>query len=145
MFTKRFKGAYRMEYRAILPILGFNDVETLELSPVDDFFYRLRAKGRETPSFTLVRPEVLRDDYAFDLPDGVAEKLALQKEEDALVLNIMILDTPLENSHVNFLAPLVFNTANGRMGQVVLDSVQYPGYGLAEPLKAYLDNTEKTP
>ncbi|WP_457597340.1 flagellar assembly protein FliW [Hydrogenimonas sp.] len=130
-----------MQYQAVLPILGFNDVERYDLRQVDDIFYRLTAPGG-APSFTLVRPEALRSDYAFDLPDHAAEKLALEKEEEALVLNIMILDTPLENSHVNFLAPLVFNTANGKMGQVVLDAARYPGFGVADPLRKFIPAPE---
>jgi flagellar assembly factor FliW len=137
MFTYRFKGLF-MQYQAVLPILGFHDVRRYELEPVDEIFYRLKNLDGESPSFTLIQPAALRDDYAFDLPESAAKALELTKEEDALVLNLMILDTPLENSHVNFIAPLIFNTANGRMGQVVLDAARYPGYGLADPLKNFL-------
>jgi flagellar assembly factor FliW len=55
-----------------------------------------------------------------------------------MVLNIMIIDTPLENSHINFLAPLVFNTRNATLGQVVLDAAKYPEYNVAEPIKKFL-------
>ncbi|WP_456452941.1 flagellar assembly protein FliW [Hydrogenimonas sp.] len=127
-----------MQYQAVLPILGFNDVTSYRLEKIDDIFYRFASTEADTPSFTLIQPAALRDDYAFELPESAAERLGLAREEDALVLNLMILDTPLENSHVNFLAPLVFNTANGKMGQVVLDSAKYPGYGLADPLRNFL-------
>jgi flagellar assembly factor FliW len=131
-----------MEYRAVLPILGFNEIDTMVLEPIDEIFYRLYDKERGTPSFTLIQPAVLRNDYIFELPEGTAERLGLEREEDALVLNIMILDTPLENSHINFIAPLVFNTSNGQMGQVVLDSGKYPDYGLADPLNKFLKQPE---
>ena len=131
-----------MEYKAVMPILGFDEISRYTLEPVDDIFYRLTAAGAASPTFTLIRPEALRGDYVFDLPDAAAERLELEKEEDALVLNIMIVDTPLENSHVNFLAPLVFNRANGKMAQVVLDSSRYPAYGLADPVKAFMGEKE---
>ncbi|WP_353661163.1 flagellar assembly protein FliW [Hydrogenimonas sp. SS33] len=132
-----------MEYKAVMPILGFDNIEDYTLEPVDDIFFRLTAKEAASPSFTLIRPEALRRDYVFDLPDAAAERLGLEREEDALVLNLMIVDTPLENSHVNFLAPLVFNKANGRMAQVVLDSARYPAYGLADPLRVFMNGSEE--
>ncbi len=127
-----------MIYQTVLPILGFNDIDEYRLEKIDDIFYRLENAKAKGPSFTLIQPSVLREDYAFDLPESAAETLKLTKEEDALVLNIMILDTPLENSHVNFIAPLIFNTADGLMGQVILDGAKYPDYGIAEPIRNYL-------
>jgi len=128
-----------MQYRVVMPILGFENLKTVELDSIDNVFYRLTNVDDEMPSFTLIHPTAIRSDYVFDLPAGANEKLQLEKPEDALVLNIMILDTPLENSHVNFIAPLIFNTRNGTMGQVVLDSLKYPNFGVAEPLKRYLE------
>ena len=132
-----------MDFKAVMPILGFDTVSTLDLEPVDDIFYRLSNKEGDAPSFTLIRPETLREDYIFDLPGSAARALGLESPEEAMVLNIMIVETPLENSHVNFIAPLIFNKRNGTMAQVVLDGVKYPGYGLAEPLKKFL-STQKS-
>ncbi len=129
-----------MEYKAVMPILGFDTITSWRLVAIDDIFYRLENKeGDGTPSFTLIGPETLRSDYAFDLPESAVNVLGLEKAEDAMVLNIMIVDTPLENSHINFAAPLVFNKKNGKMGQVVLENGKYPDYGVAEPLKKFLD------
>ena len=127
-----------MQYQAVMPILGFDDIEQYNLEQIDDIFFRLENANDESPSFTLIQPAALRDDYAFDLPTAAAQRLELKKPEDALVLNIMIVDTPLEKSHINFIAPLIFNKANGKMGQVILDSTKYPNYGLGDPLEAFL-------
>jgi len=132
-----------MHYHAVLPILGFDEIREFDLEPIDETFFRLKNREADHPAFVLIHPATVRDDYVFDLPEQAAEKLGLQREEDALVLNIMIVGTPLEESFINFLAPLVFNTANGKMGQVVLDSAQYPDYGVAEPLKKYLEKRQK--
>ncbi len=133
-----------MDYKAVMPILGFDDVTQLRLVPIDDIFYRLENREKDgAPSFTLIRPEALRSDYIFDLPQSAAEALGLEKAEEAMVLNIMIVDTPLENSHVNFVAPLVFNTKNGKMAQVVLDATRHPDYGVAEPISKFL-STQKS-
>ena len=131
-----------MDFKAVIPILGFDDLEDVVLEPIDEIFFRLTSKNGDTPAFTLIQPAALRNDYVFDLPKSAVEKLRLENEEDAMVLNIMIVDTPLENSHVNFIAPLVFNQKKGVMGQVVLDSIKYPDFGLADPLKKFLSHAE---
>ena len=133
-----------MDFKVVIPILGFDAVEELTLEPIDDIFYRLRNRHGETPVFTLIDPSALRSAYVVDLPDNATEKLGLEEPSDAMVLSIMIVDTPLENSHVNFIAPLVFNTKKGLMGQVVLDAAEHPGFGLADPLKKFLNSAEKT-
>lgn len=52
----------------------------------------------------------------------------------------MIVATPIENSTVNFIAPLVFNTDNQTMAQVLLDQERYPNYGLMEPIGNFLED-----
>ena len=131
-----------MNIKAVIPILGFEQTLHFKLEPIDEIFYQLTNKEAETPSFTLIQPAALRDDYIFDLPKGIAEKLELTTIEDAMVLNIMILQTPIENSHINFMAPLIFNMEKGVMAQVVLDSVKYPTFGLADPLSKFINLEE---
>ncbi len=127
-----------MTYTAVLPILGFDNIERYELQKIDDIFYRLVEAQNQTPSFLLITPAALRDDYTFEIPDEAAQKLGLSETVAPVTLNIMIVDSVPENSHINFLAPLLFNPQNGKMGQVVLDNAQYPQFGLAEPLANYL-------
>ncbi|WP_456404290.1 flagellar assembly protein FliW [Hydrogenimonas sp.] len=132
-----------MDFKATLPILGFESCKEVTLESIDGQFYRLMDKeGKASPAFTLVTPSLLRSDYVFDLPDSVVKHLQAERPEDLEVLNIMIIDTPIENSHINFLAPLLFNRKKGLMGQVVLDSYKYPEFGIADPIKNYLNHKE---
>ncbi|WP_457594153.1 flagellar assembly protein FliW [Hydrogenimonas sp.] len=132
-----------MDFKTALPILGFETCKEVTLESIDGQFYRLVDKeGRTAPSFTLVTPSLLRKDYIFELPETAVKNLQAETPEDLEVLNIMIIDTPIENSHVNFLAPLLFNRKKKLMGQIVLDSQKYPEFSIADPLKNYL-NTEE--
>ncbi|BBG65120.1 flagellar assembly factor FliW [Hydrogenimonas sp.] len=132
-----------MDFKAVIPILGFESCSEVTLEQVDDNIYRLYDKsGKSTPSFTLIRPSLLRDDYIFDLPDSAVERLEVERAEQVEVLNIMIIDTPLENSRVNFLAPLLFNREKRLMGQIVLDNRKYPDFEIAAPLKNFMDKEE---
>jgi len=54
-----------------------------------------------------------------------------------LVLNIVLIQTPIENSVVNFIGPLIFNTDNHKMAQVIIsDSKEY---GVAEKISTFLN------
>ncbi len=133
-----------MDFKAALPILGFESCKEVSLESIDGHFFKLvdKKEGTVGPSFTLIRPSLLRNDYIFDLPSNAVKHLEAESPEDLEVLNIMIIDTPIENSHVNFLAPLLFNRKKGLMGQIVLDNHKYPDFGIAIPLKNYLNHKE---
>jgi flagellar assembly factor FliW len=49
----------------------------------------------------------------------------------------MVVQNPLEESKVNFLAPLIFNKDKGLMGQVVLRASENPDFGLAESIGSF--------
>jgi flagellar assembly factor FliW len=52
----------------------------------------------------------------------------------------MILQTPIEKSTVNFVAPLIFNTDNQTMAQIIIDN--RADFGIAEPIKNYLKGSD---
>ena len=110
-----------MKYRAIYPILGFENEKEYILSHIEGPFYKLEGKK---VSFTLIDPFVLRDDYDFELDDEFAEKLNLN-ENNVMVLNILTPQKPFEKSTVNFAAPLIFNTKDMVFAQAILDKYNY--------------------
>lgn len=127
-----------MQFDLKLPILGFETVSKMELHKIDDIFLRLESVG-EGPSFTLVNPFVLRE-YAFDIPSSLQALLGIVPESNLLIYNIMILQTPIENSTINFVAPLIFNTDNQTMAQIIVDN--RTDFGIAEPIKKYLKEND---
>ncbi|PAF49385.1 flagellar biosynthesis protein FliW [Helicobacter sp. 12S02232-10] len=118
------------------PILGFENVIKMKLERIDDIFVRLSNAESDVPVFTLINPFVLRE-YEFDVPIALKLLLDLENSNNVFTANIMVIQTPIQNSTINFLAPVVFNFDNQTMGQVVLDSLKYPQYGLAEPIANY--------
>ena len=121
------------------PILGFEHVKQMKLERIDDVFLKIsNASDQENniPSFTLINPFALRE-YEFEIPTSLELLLDLPNCKNMLIANIMVLSRPLEDSTINFLAPLLFNFDNRTMAQVVLDSIQYPQYSLAESFKLY--------
>jgi len=126
-----------MQFDLKLPLLGFESVSKMELTKIDDIFMRLESIG-EGPAFTLINPYALRD-YSFDIPSSLQALLEISSETNLLIFNIMIIHTPIENSTINFVAPLIFNTDNQTMAQIIIDNRN--DFGIADPVKNYLKGT----
>ncbi|QIR76906.1 flagellar assembly protein FliW [Sulfurospirillum diekertiae] len=122
------------------PIPGFESIKEVELEKFDDFFVKFISKSDPTV-FTLINPFMIRS-YEFEIPEYFRALLDINEKTNILILNIMIIATPIETSTINFIAPLVFNVDNGSVAQVVLDVNLYPEFGLMESISQYL-NKEK--
>ncbi|MDD5716406.1 MAG: flagellar assembly protein FliW [Sulfuricurvum sp.] len=127
-----------MQFDLKLPLLGFETVSQMELQKIDEIFLRLETVG-EGPSFTLINPFALRE-YSFDIPSSLQALMGITPESNLLIYNIMILQTPIENSTINFVAPLIFNTDNHTMAQIIIDNRS--DFGISEPIKNYLKGSE---
>ncbi|BCD46394.1 flagellar assembly protein FliW [Helicobacter suis] len=131
-----------MHFSVKSPILGFEHVHTMDLEKIDEIFMRLRNTDAPTPTFTLVNPFALRA-YEFEIPLALQLLLNLDKAKNILIANIMVIKTPLKESTINFLAPLVFNFDHQLMAQVILDSTKYPRYQISEKISNFYQ--EKQP
>ncbi|MFY9141425.1 flagellar assembly protein FliW [Sulfuricurvum sp.] len=124
-----------MQYQVKSTILGFENVECVELNEIDELFSTLRSCDGNI-SFTLVNPYALRE-YSFDLPTSIRVLLDINENSKLVVYNIAVIQDPLDESCINFIAPLIFNQDNATMAQAVLDVKNHPGFGLAEPIKKF--------
>ena len=126
-----------MQFTLQLPILGFESVTQMELQKIDDIFMRLESIG-DGPSFTLINPYVLRE-YSFDIPTSLQAAMQISETSNLLIYTIVILNTSIEESTINFVAPLIFNTDNQTMAQIIIDN--RPDFAIAEPIRNYLKGT----
>lgn len=124
-----------MKFEIATPLLGFENVKEVTLEKIDDIFMKMQAVDDEYLSFTLIDPFVLRE-YDFEVPAGIQHLLEIDKNSNLLTLNIVLIQDPIEDSIVNFVGPIVFNTDNNKASQVILsDSAKY---GVAEKISTYL-------
>ncbi|PHQ90773.1 MAG: flagellar biosynthesis protein FliW [Sulfurimonas sp.] len=124
-----------MKFDISLPLLGFEEVKQVELQKIDDIFMKMQSTTNEHISFTLINPFILRE-YDFEVPQNTEELLSATKDSNLLILNIVLIQTPIEDSIVNFIGPLIFNTDNNKMAQIILnDSTKY---GVAEKISDFL-------
>ncbi|MGD9969278.1 MAG: flagellar assembly protein FliW [Sulfuricurvum sp.] len=126
-----------MQYTVKSPILGFEQVECVELKAIDDLFSTLVDCNGGTMAFTVVNPYLLRE-YSFDVSSELQELLGINENSKVLVYNVAVIQNPLSESCINFLAPLIFNEDNATMAQAVLDSAAHPELGIAEPISKFL-------
>lgn len=124
-----------MQYQVKSEILGFETLSCVELNAIDELFSTLKSCDG-TIRFTLVNPYALRE-YSFDLPSSIRALLEINEKSNVLVYNVVVIQDPLDESCVNFLAPLIFNQDNALMAQAVLNAKDHPGLGLAEPIKNF--------
>ena len=122
-----------MKFEVVLPILGFENIKEFDLQKIDDIFFRLDGKD---VGFTLINPFSIRPDYDVIISDTDKEKLEIKENSNILILNNMIVATPLQNSTINFASPIIFNIDNNKTGQVILENAQ--NYSLTDPLANYI-------
>ena len=131
----KIKKRFFMKFDMVTPLLGFEDIKQVELQKIDDIFMRMQSCEDENISFTLVNPYVLRE-YDFEVPKNLKEELEITVDSNILIYNILLIQTPIEDSIVNFIGPLVFNSDVNKAAQIILaDSKEYT---VAEKISSFL-------
>lgn len=125
-----------MQYDVKSTILGFEQINKVEVSEIDELFSTLKSCDGSDIRFTVVNPYALRE-YSFDVPATIRVLLDINENSNVLVYNVVVIQNPLDESCINFLAPLIFNQDNATMAQAVLDVEHHPDLGLAEPIKKF--------
>jgi len=125
-----------MSYEVKGQILGFENMMNIEINEIDNMFSTMQDKDNKDISFTIVNPYTLRE-YSFDVPRDVKALLEIKEDSSMSVYNITLIQNPIENSTVNFLAPIVVNNDNKRIAQVVLNRNRHPDFGMAERIDSF--------
>ena len=127
-----------MNFELKLPLFGFESIKNMKLTKIDDIFMQLTNADDEKPSFTLINPFALKD-YEIEIPISTKNILNIDKNSNILIFNIVIIQKPLDKSVVNFAAPLIFNTDNQAMAQVILEGKFSQDHGLAEEISSFMN------
>ena len=138
-----------MEFEVKSPILGFEQIKKMKLEKIaqdDETFMQLKSLHDDGISFTLINPYAVRSDYEFGIPSPIMEILEIKEasniaaqSQNIVTLNIVCIQDPIQDSTVNFLAPILFNFNNHTLAQVVLENQKYTRFGLAEPISKFFD------
>lgn len=124
------------------PISGFEETKQMEFIPIDDIFTKLKSVDGRDFAFIIIDANLIRPNYNFDIPPYYQELLGLSKDTKRQAFVIMALHKEIENSTLNFLAPLLINWDEGTMAQVILDSAAYPEFSQLDKISNYLQKNE---
>jgi flagellar assembly factor FliW len=131
-----------MQFELKLPLLGFESVKSMTLTKIDDIFMQLDNDTEDKkPSFTLINPFALKA-YEIDIPQSVMSLLEINENSNILIFNIVVIQKPLEKSTINFVAPLIFNTDNQTMAQIILDGKAVQEHGIAECISDFMNKKD---
>jgi flagellar assembly factor FliW len=125
-----------MSYEVKGSILGFEDTLNVTISEIDELFSSMQDVDNENISFTLVNPYALRE-YSFDVPSDIKVLLEIKEDSNISVFDVLVIQKPLENSTINFLAPIIVNNDNKKVAQAVLNPKKHPEFGMAESIKSF--------
>ena len=132
-----------MIYKLKTPLLGFQNITEMEFEQIDDLFVQISSVNSEKQTdFILVNPYMLRD-YSIKLTEHIVDTLEIDDDSQILIYNIMVSKDPIEESTINFIAPILFNIQKKVMMQYILDSASYPEYGLQEKISFYIEEAKK--
>lgn len=103
---------------------GFDEENQFVLIPWEDTpFIYLQSIKEPDLSFLLVSPFVFAPEYSFELPE--ADKAELEINEDVSVYSIVTIQSQVNTSTMNLLAPVVLNPIKKIGKQVVLHQSSY--------------------
>lgn len=120
-------------FEFINPILGYEEEKQFVIVEHREGTNFKWLQSVKTPdlAFVVTVAGLFGIDYSFELPDVNQEELGIEKAEEIIALNIVVI--PHENprkSTVNLLAPLILNITNHKAGQIILSgtnfTVDYP-------------------
>ena len=125
-----------MSYKVKKSILGFEDIVNIDIVEIDSLFSTMIDLDNKDITFTIASPYSLRE-YSFELPTSLKILLDINEKTNFEVYNIVVIQKPLENSIVNFLAPIIVNKDNNTIAQAVLDPKKYPNFLINETIKSF--------
>ena len=123
-----------MNIKVISPILGFEHVKEVIFLENDDFFSSISG---ENLSFTLIDPTRIRE-YSFKISSSYQSLLDIEDGDDIKIYSVVIVNSEIEKSTINFIAPIVINFSKSILVQITLDSFKYPDFKILDPISNYL-------
>jgi len=125
-----------MSYNVRGELLGFPDTKNIEIVEINSLFSTLKDLDDENISFTVVNPYELRE-YSFNLPLDIKVLLEINENSSVSIYNILVVQKPIAQSTINFLAPIVINNDNNKIAQIILEPRTHPDYGMAETIESF--------
>lgn len=112
-----------------LGIIAFETVKEyvlLEQNDDDSPVMYLQSVHDTFPSFIVLNPFELIDEYAPTLPKDIEKELDVHSPDMLRYFVIAVVPKDIQNMTVNLKSPIVLNTENNKAAQVILENSAYP-------------------
>ena len=106
---------------------GFEEEEEFVILPIgDDPEFQIMQSTKEAGvAFVVANPYKFVEGYDIKIDDPTVDLLEVKSPEELMVLGIVFVKEPFEESTVNLQAPLLFQTNNRKAKQMVLNDKRY--------------------
>jgi len=109
-------------------LLGFPQLTAFRLFEPQDGYPLKFLQSVEAPeiSFTCIDPAGIKEDYAVPLGEEEAEALALESQDDAMILTLVVIPEDPRRMTTNLAGPLVVNVKSCTGFQIALNAEKFP-------------------
>jgi len=114
-----FKGNQLNKYKVIAPLLGFEQIDEVELIKGDGISAVLQGTCENYLKLTLIHTYYDKEND-LKIPNDTKKLLEIDENSNISVYLIVILDKDIENSTINLCSPLIFNEDNKTMVQAII-------------------------
>jgi flagellar assembly factor FliW len=108
-------------YKIILPLLGFESIQEIDITSIDDKFSTLVLSDDKSLNINIVNITYFKDvSFDFNIDDETLEKLHIHELTDFKIFFCVVMQKPIEDSIVNLAAPILINERQKLIGQYVI-------------------------
>ncbi|HHW46765.1 MAG TPA: flagellar assembly protein FliW [Clostridiales bacterium] len=109
-------------------IYGFESINEYYLEPVGDDLSVLILQSANTrvPSFVVINPFLITDDYCPVLSDEEIKALGAESQQELAFYVIAVVKEDYKKTVVNLKSPIVINPKSRLAKQIILDNCDYP-------------------
>ncbi|GAB3802873.1 flagellar assembly protein FliW [Virgibacillus kimchii] len=109
-------------------IPGFNEETAFILMdiPGNAGFHILQSVTSPGTAFIVTNPHQIYPNFTFTLDDHLLDKLQIHNENEVVVLTIVTIKEPFQESTLNLKAPIIINPVSKRGKQYIINNDDYP-------------------
>lgn len=106
---------------------GLEDEKQFVLLPIEgnDSFQVMQSTVNASIALIVCNPYTLIENYEISVDEPTLGLLNIKEPEEVMVLSVMSLKQPFEESTINLQAPLIFNSTNLKAKQMILNDSQF--------------------
>ncbi|AXX93402.1 flagellar biosynthesis protein FliW [Malaciobacter molluscorum LMG 25693] len=108
-------------YEVKIPILGFDNINKMDIKQLDDDFFILELDKKEDTSMYLLSSNSIKS-FDININDEYLTKLQINDKTKISIYYSVVVNNPISNSVINLGAPIIVNEDKQTIGQCIINS-----------------------